>query len=419
VVDDARDGSPPVPASQPGQTAPANQRVVSADELLDLNARPADREPLFRLPQLGGSRRYHQFLRAALTAVAVAAVAGAAGVATHTGDLHRAANQQRDRTLLRLVGGGMTLTYPTPVSFDGPLATLMQISVRNDSAQPQTIISVTLDAPGITITANPGTTTLQPGHAAAIGLRIAVDCDRKDLVEAPKSVTLRVRDASAASSVTSAANADTAGTSSSSITASSGTNTAKAADPKVSDVTLPFSNSSGSTANLVLGMSVTGNSFYELCGLAQMTDNGPVTSYVGPSVRATQAKPIFAFLVTVRTSSQRGSILAATKPYQTFPGLAVTAELPAGAAPLTSETPAQVTVTLRVTDCAALSKAVSADSGVRNLVSATSQLPLAGEPADPRYRSSSMSRPLQLSGGFSAFEEDLLLNLIAACPGLK
>ena len=406
------DLTPPVAAGSTGGVEPVAeppvlpaQRVVSEDELLDLDG-PADREPLARLAELLSfadrpiQPRLRRLARMALAILAVVALAGTAGAATHRADVHRAQDRLRDRTLLRLVGASALVGFPgsVPITGKGPVTTQLVFAVRNDGALPESVVPQSVDAAGVGAVHASAPAVIPPGGSLKLRLLVAVDCTSAALVERPKSVTVQ------ASPV--AAHGPTPAT-------------------KASTVTLPFASGSRPDSGYVFPDSQSGdtqvvNTFYELCGREQVSDNGPVTSYLGMSAHATPAKPTATFQIAVRNDGTGGAVLAPQKPNYDYPGLTVRGELPAATVPLADATPVQAGVTVQVTDCAALGTALSGESGIRFFLDeVATDLPLASEPADPRFRVRGVASPLILTGDISGFEQDLLTSLVAACPGLK
>jgi hypothetical protein len=393
VIDDA--APPPVPSQAPSPSSDTGAipapRVVSDDELL--GAETHGPESFLRLRAVSDSARLRKAARAALAAAVAAAVAFVCGVTTHGADLHKAADTARQRMLLRLVGGSTTLGLPdlvhedptaTTASPNEPVTTQLQIAVRNDGAQPATVVSVDLSQPGVKVTKSAATTVVHPGETAAFEMSVQVDCGAADLKDQPESVTLHVQDA----------------------------------DARASTVALPVA--AGETAttagppNLLSPSQLSGA--FLMCGFAEVNDP-PTTSYTGPITSATTANPVFGFKVAVHNYGSRPKSLAPSKLYANLPGVSLTTDLTASV-PLPAGASVDANVTLRIADCAKLGRLLKVEDGIYSYLSvAGQQLPVGVQSADPRFRTE--TAPLSVDDGVSAFDHDLLVNLAAACPALK
>ena len=143
--------------------------IESEDELLDPQPGPAAAAAPHRLAAAvhrlrarlplggGGSEtdpaRRRRMTLGALLALALAAGAGATGVIVHSRDLHTTQAHAQDRMLLRLLGGGATLTFDAggpgtgtasnlPGTFGAPLNAYFTLALRNDGAKPLQVTGV-------------------------------------------------------------------------------------------------------------------------------------------------------------------------------------------------------------------------------------------------------------------------------------
>ncbi|OLE27767.1 MAG: hypothetical protein AUG49_04330 [Catenulispora sp. 13_1_20CM_3_70_7] len=363
-----------------------NDLVESEDELLDPQPAP---QAAPRTKAAGVLRRWRAQLpfgadsdprqrrRAVLAcgmALALAAGAGAAGVAVHRADLHRDQSRVQSRILLHLLGGGASMTFLSvdgsghtvvPDRFDIPLATDFAISVRNDGAQPLDIRAVRIKEPGVDV----------------------------------ESVTVR-----------------TAG--SKTRPAGKPTDVALAFDHGSHDSVLPDASDQGS-AYLVNSFAT--NSFYHLCANAVALMPPQVTATVLPS-GASPRNPVVRYALHIEGTPGIADIVAPAAPSSRVPGVSVETDLD-GTKPV-GNSGLDVTVTDRITDCAAFGDYLTSRGGAAVAADTLhSAVPLSLEPADPRFRSATVNRPIGRDEGLFATSGGtvlgaLLAELTAACPQL-
>lgn len=400
--------------------------VESEDELLDPQPAPetAPRNKLAgawrrlraRLPFGADSdpRRRRRAVLACGMTVALVAGAGAAGAAVHRADLHRNRSHVQSRILLHLLGGGASMTFNSndgrgyelvPDRFDTPLAADFTVSLRNDGAQPLDITGLQIRQPGVDVMAHQTKATVKPGEAVSVMARVAVHCTAPDLPQYPSGVTVTVR--------TAADKTKPAG--------------------KPTDVALPFDlgshDSVMSDGDRMPSYSVDAfvtNSFYHLCANVLALMPIRVTTTVLPSGASPQ-NPVVRYVLHVAGTPGAAEVVKTTPPSVRVPGVSVETDLRepqrVGASGL------DVTVTDRITDCAAFGDYLADWSGAMQAANALhSATPLSLEPADPRFLTATATRPLgqeaNLFGVFSSAAGDgkelgaLLTELIAACPQL-
>jgi len=399
-----------------------NDLVESEDELLDPQPAP---QAAPRTKAAGVLRRWRAQLpfgadsdprqrrRAVLAcgmALALAAGAGAAGVAVHRADLHRDQSRVQSRILLHLLGGGASMTFLSvdgsghtvvPDRFDIPLATDFAISVRNDGAQPLDIRAVRIKEPGVDVESYETSATVKPGEAVSVVARVSVHCTAADLPQYPSGVTVTVR---------------TAG--SKTRPAGKPTDVALAFDHGSHDSVLPDASDQGS-AYLVNSFAT--NSFYHLCANAVALMPPQVTATVLPS-GASPRNPVVRYALHIEGTPGIADIVAPAAPSSRVPGVSVETDLD-GTKPV-GNSGLDVTVTDRITDCAAFGDYLTSRGGAAVAADTLhSAVPLSLEPADPRFRSATVNRPIGRDEGLFATSGGtvlgaLLAELTAACPQL-
>ena len=364
--------------------------------------------------------RRQRLTRGAALALALVAGASAAGVAVHKADLHRNASRVQDRVLLHLLGGGASLTYAgngardgvlLPDSFDTPMPTDLTIGLRNDGARRLEIVGVRIRQPGVEVVTPAPKATVEPGQAVALTTRITVRCTAADLPRAPTGATVTVRTAAdrdhAAGAPTDLALAFTAGAAGTA--ASDGTPGPAEALP-----------ASGQGQVYMIGSYVTDN-FYRLCGgvLARMPAH---VTMAAPATDAGPRNPVVRY--DLHIAGTPGAAQVVTKPATapTLPGVSIETDL-TGPLPIGADGVA-VTVTDRITDCAAFGRYLAVRGGAATAPMWLSfAAPVTVQAADPRFQIPGVS-----GTGLDSFEtlttgdtdlQDAVLNEVAAaCPEL-
>ncbi|MFL6110624.1 MAG: hypothetical protein ACJ786_04645 [Catenulispora sp.] len=398
--------------------------VESEDELLDPQPAPeaAPRSKVAgvlrrwraRLPFGADSdpRQRRRAVVACSMALALLAGAGAAGAAVHRADLHRDRSREQSRILVHLLGGGASMTFDSadsgravvPDRFDTPLAATLTIGVRNDGAQPLNITAVQIKPqPGVDVESYKTNATVQPGEAVSVMARVAVHCTAADLPQYPSGVTVTVR--------------------------TSGDKTKPAGKP--TDLALAFDQGSHDSVlpdtdpvSRSMAGSFATNSFYHLCANVLALMPPQVTANVLPS-GAGPRNPVVRYRLHIEGTSGVADIVAPAPPPSRIPG--VSAETDLGAAKPVGASGLDVTVTDRITDCAAFGDYLASRGGATVAAdSLHSAAPLSVEPADPRFRTAVVNGPigrdeglfLKFTDGGATVLGDLLAELTAACPQL-
>lgn len=365
-------------------------------------------------------RRRQRVLQAGALALALAAGAGAAGVAVHKADLHRDQSQIQDRLLLHMLGGGASLTYAgvgardgvsLPDSFDDPMPTDLTIGLRNDGARPLEITGVRIRQPGVDVVDPAPKAVVKPGESVALTTRIAVRCTAADLPSAPTGATLTVR--------TAADRGQAAGA------ATDVPLTFTAATPgatKAAGISGPVEALQGSGLGqaYLIGSYVT-DSFYQLCGgvLAKM----PVGITTGtPSTDASPQNPVVRY--TLHVAGTPGAAQEVTTLTGTTAVAGVSAQTDLTGPRSIGASGVDVTVTERITDCAAFGQFLAVHDGANSAAMWLSYAaPVAVQATDPKFRvpgvsGTGLAEMDALTSSGSEAQDALLDQVAAACPAL-
>ncbi|MBS2535236.1 hypothetical protein KGQ20_20950 [Catenulispora sp. NF23] len=411
--------------------------IESEDELLDPQAGPPvvtpphrvaaawhrlrDRTPLRSVRSVRSVRetdpeRHRRLVLAGLLAVAVAAGAGATGVAVHRGDLHGAQARTQDRTLLHLLGGSAALTLSEsgdyggvdlPGSLQTPLQAHFAIAVRNDGAKPVDVTNLRMTVPGVDVLATPGRMNLAPGDAESLTGLVAVHCDALNLREYPTGVTVSVR--------TSAAKGRPAGPSTTlTLAFDPGHPTADPGAGAVDEL-------GGIVGNL--GFTTT-SSFYRLCGdaLTLMPPQVSATAVTGSPAPSPQ-NPVVRYWLHIDSDAAQIAVPLPKPPI--VPGVSAQSDL-AGPAQMIGVEGLDVEVTDRITDCSQFGDYLAIRGGAEQAgASLNAATPIGLEPVDPRFRTTAtpLSSAVQsqfdgLTPGTADLQTALLSQLAAVCPDL-
>ena len=406
--------------------------IESEDELLDPPAGPAAAAPPHRLaaalhrlrartPLGAGDEvdpaRQRRLGPAALLRVAIAAGAGATGVAVHSRDLSHAQSRTQDRLLLHLLGGSATLTFnPTDSGADGlgsptmsqaPLSTDFTIALRNDGAKPLQVTDVKIAVPGVEMVGAARATTIAPGDSESLTSRVAVHCTDTDLPRYPSGVTLTVRTPAAAGK------------------------------PAGAPTTLPVAFDAGHpTAATQTGngngffpygvddyMTYTTGSLYQLCGYV-LTMVPPRISASADAGNPSPQNPVVGYSLHIDHSSDTPQMAVPLPKPPAIPGVSARTDL---AAPQQIGTQGlDVTVTDRITDCDAFGAYLAVRGGATQAAEAlNAATPIGLQPVDPRFQTA--PTPLSVTAqavfdgvtpGTADLQSTLLNQLAAVCPML-
>ncbi|WP_194922466.1 hypothetical protein [Catenulispora pinisilvae] len=408
--------------------------IESEDELLDPQAGPPvltpphrvaaawhrlrDRTPLrsVRSVRETDPDRHRRRVLAGLLTVAVAAGAGATGVAVHRGDLHGAQARTQDRTLLHLLGGSAALTLSEsgdyggvdlPGSLQTPLQAHFSIAVRNDGAKPVDVTNLQLSVPGVDVLATPGRMNIAPGDAESLTGLVAVHCDAPNLREYPTGVTLSIRTAAAKGQPAGSPTTLTLAFDPGHPTADPGTGTDDALSGIVGD----------------LGFATT-SSFYRLCGdaLTLMPPQVSATALTdGPS--PSPQNPVVRYSLHIDSDAAQVAVPLPKPP--AVPGVSAQSDL-SGPEQMIGVEGLDVDVTDRVTDCSQFGDYLSIRGGAQQAgASLNAATPIGLESADPRFRTTAtpLSSAVQpqfdgLTPGTADLQLALLAQLAAICPDL-
>jgi hypothetical protein len=360
-------------------------RVESDYELLDSTTPLLG--PLPGLAGLGLARRFPRTARVLGILLVVAFAAAWSGLATHGADQRDRATAGHSKVVLRLLGGAGTLAASgTPSANTDPASkvnTLLTFTLRNDGAEPVVILSAQVIQPGVTTDIVNNEPTALPGKRVILTFQTTVDCTRADLPQYPDGLHL----------------------------------TARSTDGKVTPLTLAIPQTTPTSAATSPGQSNnnftngTLKSYFDLCGQAGAGVRAEA-AYGGLVSAATAAKPQFSYKVSVSLAEPAPRFLTEIKDSFSQPGLESSTDLP-GPVLLTSASPKLVTITVRVTDCAAMAAGLSNDFGGDTLVN---RPVLTIEQTDKRFSGFSESIGVDRS---SALYTDFLTQIGNACPTLK
>ncbi|NUR61889.1 MAG: hypothetical protein HOV87_25000 [Catenulispora sp.] len=365
-------------------------------------------------------RRRQHLTRVAALALALVAGASAAGVAVHKADLHRNASQVQDRVLLHLLGGGASLTYAgtgardgvsLPDTFDTPMATDLTIGLRNDGARRLEITGVQIHQPGVDVVDPAPKATVEPGQAVALTTRITVRCTASDLPQAPTGATVTVR--------TAADKGHAAGAPTKlplTFTAGSGGTPPSGVAPGLAEA-LP---GNGQGQVYMIGSYVT-DSFYRLCGSVLMRMPARISAEV-PATDAGPQNPAVRYSLHIAGTPGAAQVVTKTANPTVLPGVSTETDLP-GPLPIGASGVA-VTVTDRITDCAAFGRYLAVHGGAATAPMWLSfATPVTVQAADPRFRIAEASGTGldgldALTGGEADLQDAVLAQVAAACPDL-
>jgi hypothetical protein len=354
------------------------------------------------LARLGAKRGLRRLLQGLAVAVVLVVTATVTGSLTHSADTRDTSAAAQGRLLLRLVGGGPELTLDRGVdgSTGGTSVQVeMQLTVRNDGARPEQIVSADVQQPGITLEDAVRPMTVAPGDSQAVALRLVVACNRVDLPEYPDAVTLGLRGPDGRT-----------------------TRRVFAFGPgHPAPPTVAFPGQQG-----FFGTAAPGFSYFTMCSEG-ILNTPAISTYLGLTGSATAADPTIRNRISVHSTDLWSRVLGPLQGTATpsTPGISTSTDL-AGPATIDQSPGRVVTVTDRVTDCAAAGQAMTVDGLPDFVIQARDAVGLGVRAADARFQAigpmalAAYGRgPTGADGRPSQFETDFIEQLAAACPGLK
>jgi hypothetical protein len=349
-------------------------------------------------PELGVSepRRLPRSLAVVFWVLVGCLTATAAGVLTHRFDLHRAATAADQRLLIRVVGGGPVISVsgdPDAPTNPSALSVRMDVFLRNGGPRSERLVSAGVQQSGVVQSAPINALTLTPGRSVDVAVLLTLACDRVDLAERPDSILLRVR----------GADGRVAGQL---LTFGVGHPTARVTGPSRRDAAIP---------------DPTGPSLDYFSACAAGIQHLPLPAqYSGPFVAGAPSELKYQLRVEAQDEWAHLLVPPPASNATDLPGLRVTTDLD-GPVRLDPGQYKNVTITTRVTDCAAAGAAISAVSLRAYLNEAEDGADLATEPADSRFQGT-MAIRVSLSPGLgmspAGFDRAFVAWLAGACPGL-
>jgi hypothetical protein len=390
-------GQRPGRSGRAAPLVPAQTRVQSEEELLSQEA-PRERRALDRF----GSVRVGRTVQFAATAATLGLIAAVSGTLVHGSDVHSTAAGASERVLMRLVGGGPELTLSRESGRStGALSVgvQMQVTVRNDGARAEQVVSADIQQPGVVLDTPAATLTVRPGQSQAIGLHLTVACNRVDLPQYPDAVTLNLRDPD-------------------------GRETRDVFAFHPGHPTPPVGAATGQLG--FFDPVSPGSSYFAMCSEGIQETEAPST-FLGMVGSATAADPTISYRLQVETGNQWARILSDGPDSRVLMPLGLSAGTDlAGPVEIDPGAPQQVTVAEKVTDCGTASNAITALGLANYVAQAREGVGLSTKAADPRFQ---QVGPLPVDffqdgsvspdGTTSVFTMRFIEELAAACPSLK